>query len=71
MSRIVNTKYGKIKGYEKNSIIEYLGIPFAKPPIGDLRFKRAKEIDPWDNIFDASKYGQKSIQLENGKTIGS
>lgn len=71
MSRIVNTKYGKIKGYEKNSIIEYLGIPFAKPPIGDLSFKRAKEIELWDNIFDASKYGQKSIQLENGKIIGS
>ena len=71
MSRIVSTKYGKIKGYERNSIIEYLGIPFAKPPIGDLRFKRAQEIEPWDNIFDASKYGQKSIQLENGKTVGS
>ena len=71
MSRIVSTKYGKIKGYERNCIIEYLGIPFAKPPIGDLRFKRAQEIEPWDNIFDASKYGQKSIQLENGKTVGS
>lgn len=71
MSRIINTKYGKIKGYERNSIIEYLGIPFAKPPIEDLRFKRAKEIRPWNNVFDASKYGQKIINLENGKKIGS
>ena len=71
MSRIVNTKYGKIKGYERRNIIEFLGIPFAKPPIGDLRFKRAVEIEPWDEIFDASHYGNKSVQLENGKVVGS
>ena len=53
MSRIINTKYGKIKGYERRSILEFLGIPYAKPPINELRFKRAVDIEPWDNIFDA------------------
>ena len=71
MEKIVNTKYGKIKGHERRNIMEYLGIPFAKAPIGDLRFKRAVEIEPWDNIFDASHYGPKSLQLERGNFIGS
>ena len=71
MEKIVKTKSGKIKGYERRGIIEYLGIPFAKPPIGELRFKRSIEIEPWDNIFDSSKYGSKSLQLENGKIVGS
>ena len=52
-------------------MVEFLGIPYAKPPIGELRFKRAQEIEPWDNIFDSIKYGEKSIQLENGKVVGS
>lgn len=37
---IVTTTTGKIKGYERNGGIEYLGIPYAKPPVGKLRFKR-------------------------------
>ena len=36
-----------------------------------MRFKRSIEIEPWDNIFDESKYGSKSLQLNNGKIIGS
>ena len=71
MSRIVNTKYGKIKGYERNNIVEYLGIPFAKPLVGELRFKRAVEVDSWNDIFDASHYGPCSLQMDNGKVIGS
>lgn len=71
MSRIINTKYGKIKGYERRSMVEFLGIPYAKPPINELRFKRAVDIEPWDNVFDASHYGEKSLQLENDKVVGS
>ena len=68
---IVNTKYGKIKGYEKNGMLQYLGIPYAKPPVGELRFKRAVEIEPWEEIYDAKEYGPKSMQLEEGKVVGS
>ena len=50
MEKIVNTKYGKIKGHERRNIMEYLGIPFAKAPIGDLRFKRAVEIQNQKNL---------------------
>ena len=34
MERIVKIKYGKIKGYERRVIVEYLGIPFAKLILG-------------------------------------
>ncbi len=30
-------------------------IPFAEPPIGDLRFKKPVPSDPWTEIFDATK----------------
>ena len=40
----VNTNYGEVKGIEKTSLlgtkyISFQGIPYAKPPIGDLRFR--------------------------------
>lgn len=44
-SLIVNTNGGKIRGFESNSILDgkkyysFLGIPYAKPPLGDLRFQ--------------------------------
>jgi len=71
MKEIVECKYGKIKGYERRGMLEFLGIPFAKPPVGELRFKRAVECDKWDGVFDAKEFGPKSMQLENGKVVGS
>ena len=32
---VVETKSGKVRGDERNGILEFLGIPYAKPPIGD------------------------------------
>ena len=33
----------------------FLGIPFAKPPVGDLRFKHPIPADPWEGIFNATE----------------
>ncbi len=55
---IINTSLGKIKGNERESCYEYLGIPFAKAE----RFKYAKEIDYLGNEFDATKFGDACIQ---------
>lgn len=38
------TEYGLVKGVKKTSVLDcsynaFLGIPYAKPPVGDLRFK--------------------------------
>ena len=45
----VNTSSGLVRGQTiqvlNQSIDEFLGIPFAEPPIGDLRFAKPKPID--------------------------
>ena len=68
---IVNTKSGKIKGYLREGRIEYLGIPYAKPPVGELRFKRAQKADAWEGILDAKEYGPEAIQNDEGMDKGS
>ena len=70
MEHIVKTTLGKVKGYERDGMLEYLGIPYAKPPVGPLRFKRSTLHEPWDDIFDAKAYGPAPIQLNNGVMIG-
>ena len=67
---IVNTTSGIVRGYERNGLIEYLGIPYAEPPIGELRFKRAKAVKPWEGIFDAKEYGSEAVQFDEGEEKG-
>ena len=53
---IVKTKSGKIQGYFNRGVIKFKGIPYAAPPIGNLRFKPPLPVEPWENIRDVTKY---------------
>ncbi|MFW9943080.1 MAG: carboxylesterase/lipase family protein [Candidatus Thorarchaeota archaeon] len=53
---LITTKYGKIKGIQEDNYQSFLGIPYAKPPIGDLRFEEPQILDQWDDIKDATKF---------------
>ncbi len=68
---IVQTLSGKVQGYERNGLVEYLGIPYAEPPIGPLRFRRCVPIAPWEGIFDAKEYGPAPVQFDKGQDVGS
>ncbi|KAJ9582240.1 hypothetical protein L9F63_003369, partial [Diploptera punctata] len=57
---IVNTKQGPIRGITISSIEDreyyaFLGIPYAKPPVGKLRFKAPEPPSPWDGTYDATE----------------
>ncbi len=52
---IVQTHYGIINGfYNTDSTVAWTGVPFAKPPIGDLRWKAPQDPEHWDGILDAT-----------------
>lgn len=44
----------------------WLGIPFAKPPVGELRFKRARKPEPWDGVLKCQEMGPGPIQFAAG-----
>ncbi len=60
--KVIKTKVGKIKGYIANDITIFKGIPYAEPPVGNLRFKPPVEKKPWDSILDAKNFGSCSYQ---------
>lgn len=58
----VRTKLGVVAGEERNGIRRYLGIPFAQPPIGPLRFRAPQPARPWSGIRNATQFAASPIQ---------
>ncbi|MFD2201741.1 carboxylesterase/lipase family protein [Shivajiella indica] len=57
-------KNGVIEGnYDtKTGIQKYFGIPFAKPPIGELRWKAPQPIDSWSGVKETKEFGPRPVQ---------
>ena len=65
MSRIITTKYGRISGVDMDGYVLYKGIPYAKPPVGDLRWCPPQEVEAWDGVLKADDWKNKCIQPPN------
>ncbi|HCG59668.1 MAG TPA: carboxylesterase/lipase family protein [Lachnospiraceae bacterium] len=70
-SHIVTTRSGKVMGHERNGLLEFLGIPYAQPPVGSLRLKRSVPVTPWDGVLDAAAYGPVPVQHDHDMDLGS
>lgn len=69
----VDTTTGPVVGHAENGVTAFRGIPYAEPPVGNLRFRRARPITPWKEPFIAFHSGDKCVQVKNPKqgVIGS
>lgn len=52
---VIVTQQGKVRGMIEGQSRAWLGIPFAKPPVGDLRWKPPLTPAPWQGVRDATK----------------
>jgi para-nitrobenzyl esterase len=62
---VITIEGGKIIGMltPTKGIIAYKGIPFAAPPVGDLRWKEPQTVVPWEGLKVADKYGAAAEQV--------
>ena len=60
----VKIENGIIEGnYDtKSGIQTYLGVPFAKPPVGELRWKAPQPTDNWKGVKETKKFGPRPMQ---------
>lgn len=62
----VKTKHGILKGATKtedgDEYIEFLGVPYARPPVGKLRFQKPEPVEDWAGVKDATGYGRTCTQ---------
>ena len=57
MNMIVKTSCGAVEGFVEDGLNKWFGIPYAAPPVSDLRFKRALPHAPWKGVKPCKKQG--------------
>ena len=63
---VVETQYGKVQGIQKDTVTVWKGIPFAQPPLGQLRFRAPQAHEGWKGVREATHFGAISPQASNG-----
>lgn len=64
LDHAVSTSSGCVTGKELGDGEAFLGIPFAAPPVGELRFAPPEPVEPWSEPRDATEYGPICIQQD-------
>jgi para-nitrobenzyl esterase len=54
---VVRTAAGQVRGRTENGVAVFRGIPFAQPPVGDLRFAAPCPARAWDGVREAAMFG--------------
>jgi para-nitrobenzyl esterase len=58
----VRTRHGMVEGEQRSGHVAYRGIPFAKPPVGALRFRAPEPPEDWSGVRAALTYGPSAMQ---------
>jgi para-nitrobenzyl esterase len=65
-SGIVTTRYGRVRGVERDGIWQFLGLRYAAPTGGARRFRPPQPPEPWSGVRDADVYGPVAPQPQAG-----
>ena len=59
----VRTKSGVVAGAVANGVVSWKGIPYAAPPVGELRWRAPQPVAPWTGVRAATEYAHDCMQL--------
>lgn len=59
---LVSVTGGAVRGLEKDGTLLFQAIPYAAPPVGDLRWKPPQPVIAWDNVRDSTRAGPACLQ---------
>ncbi len=65
MTTTVDTRQGKLQGKQEDGLHVFRGVPFAAPPVDDLRFRAPQPHPGWSGVRDASEFGPIAMQRPN------
>lgn len=60
------TEGGIVEGFDINELVAYKGIPYAAPPVGNLRWRETQPVVPWTGIRRTISYGHDCMQAVSG-----
>lgn len=62
---MVKAESGVVHGVAAADVISFKGIPYAAPPIGELRWRVPQPVKPWEGVREASKFGPACMQTDD------
>ena len=62
---VVQTTQGAVRGERSNGVDSFLGIPYAAPPVGSLRWRPPQPGPHWSGVRDATHYRNRCAALES------
>ena len=60
---LVQTAEGPVRGFVRNGVNVFLGIPYAAPPVGNLRWRPPHPVEHWSSPLDARQYANTCPQV--------
>lgn len=63
------TEAGIARGVEGGGVRAFLGVPYAKAPVGDLRWRGPRPVEAWDGVRDATRLGSDCVQALGRKAV--
>lgn len=63
VTETVKVEEGLLQGIVENGVMVFKGVPFAKPPVGELRWRPPQPPDSWEGVRKADKYSANAMQI--------
>jgi para-nitrobenzyl esterase len=70
-SAVVRVDSGQLQGVEADGVISFKGIPFAAPPVGELRWRPPQPTPKWTGVRQAAEFGRSCMQGRGGPPPGA
>lgn len=67
---VIHTDQGPLTGLSVSGEDQYLGIPYAAPPVGGLRWRPPQAPSHFDGVFQATEFGNICTQVVSGTVFG-
>lgn len=61
-AQTVRTADGRVRGERSGDVVAYLGVPFAAPPVGELRWREPQPVSPWGGVRSARSFAPACVQ---------
>ncbi|NGO12657.1 carboxylesterase family protein [Streptomyces sp. HC44] len=62
---LIRTEQGWVRGETTAEGRQFLGIPYAQPPVGGLRWQDPRPVEPWHGVRSASDFGNRCVQTKS------
>lgn len=66
---VVKSQSGNYLGIEATDLYLFKGIPYAEPPVGDLRWRAPRDVEYLDAIIDATEFKNECVQPKDNSSI--